>query len=63
MRQRKSEIERLIKKISDEVNWEYQAAWSGRGMARPGCIPTSLVPRHSGRVLAPAPTTPESMHP
>src|SRR5437016_5381832 len=25
------------------------AAWSGRGMARPVCIFTQLVPRHSGR--------------
>ncbi len=26
--------------------------WSGRGMARLVCIPTSLAPRHSGRAFA-----------
>ena len=28
-----------------------QTAWSGRGMARPVCIPTSSAPRHSGRAF------------
>jgi len=26
-------------------------AWSGRGMARPVCIPTASAPRHSGRAF------------
>ena len=28
-----------------------QAAWSGRGMARPVCISTSMAPRRSGRAF------------
>ena len=36
--------------MPDEIRAE-QAAWSGRGIARPMCISAPLVPRHSGRAF------------
>jgi len=37
--------------MPDELRAE-QAAWSGRGMARPVRIPASVAPRHSRRALS-----------
>jgi hypothetical protein len=46
----------LLGQSGDHQDYSYDntaqpSAWSGRGMARPGCISTLLALRHSGRAF------------